>query len=152
MERVVMEKHDATGTGEEEDQRERLDKLRQRVLRGGNNPHGPIRETLARIGDRWSPLLLLVLRTGKLRFTEIQREINSMADGELSQRILTLKLRGLERDGMVTRTVIPTIPPQVEYCLTALGVELAQRLEALLGWLEAQAATISAARATYDET
>ncbi|EIK94250.1 HxlR family transcriptional regulator [Pseudomonas sp. M47T1] len=109
-------------------QRQALDQLRARVQHNGNDPQGPIRETLARLGDRWSPLLLLILRHGMLRFTELQREVNAMADSELSQRILTLKLRAFERDGMVQRTVIPTIPPQVEYRLTALGIELVARL------------------------
>ena len=133
-------------------QQQALERLRARVLHNGNDPHGPIRETLGRLGDRWSPLLLLILKTGMLRFTELQRQVNAMADAELSQRILTLKLRAFERDGMVSRTVIPTIPPQVEYRLTPLGVALAQRLEGLLEWLEGQAPEILAARAVWDQT
>ncbi len=131
-------------------QRQALDQLRARVRHNGNAPQGPIRDTLARLGDRWSPLLLLILRHGMLRFTELQREVNAMADSELSQRILTVKLRAFERDGMVSRTVIPTIPPQVEYRLTPLGEALVARLEALVGWLEEQAPAIAAARAAYD--
>lgn len=131
-------------------QREALDDLRKRVLLNGNDPVGPIRETLARLGDRWSPLLLLILKHGMLRFTELQREVNGMAEGELSQRILTLKLRAFERDGMVQRTVIPTIPPQVEYRLTPLGFSLVEQLETLLDWLEQQAPVIEAARTAYD--
>ncbi|AUO49701.1 MAG: helix-turn-helix transcriptional regulator [Pseudomonas sp.] len=131
-------------------QRQALDDLKERVLRGGNDPHGPIRETLARLGDRWSPLLLLVLRNGTLRFTELQREVNDMADGTLSQRILTLKLRALERDGMLERTVIATIPPQVEYSLKPLGLALVEQLDGLLAWLEQQAPAINAARKAYD--
>lgn len=135
----------------DDSQRQALDQLRARVRHNGNDPQGPIRETLARLGDRWSPLLLLILRHGMLRFTELQREVNAMADSELSQRILTLKLRALERDGMLQRTVIPTIPPQVEYRLTPLGMELVARLEGLVGWLEQQAPTIEAARVAYDQ-
>lgn len=131
-------------------QRQALDDLKERVLRGGNDPHGPVRETLARLGDRWSPLLLLVLRNGTLRFTELQREVNGMADGTLSQRILTLKLRALERDGMLERTVIATIPPQVEYSLKPLGLALVEQLDGLLVWLEQQATAINAAREAYD--
>ncbi len=131
-------------------QRQALDDLKARVLRGGNDPHGPVRETLARLGDRWSPLLLLVLRNGTLRFTELQREVNGMADGTLSQRILTLKLRALERDGMLERKVIATIPPQVEYSLKPLGLALMEQLDGLLAWLEQQAPTINAAREAYD--
>ncbi|WP_249675099.1 winged helix-turn-helix transcriptional regulator [Pseudomonas abieticivorans] len=131
-------------------QRQALDDLKARVLRGGNDPHGPVRETLARLGDRWSPLLLLVLRQGTLRFTELQREVNGMADGTLSQRILTLKLRALERDGMLERVVIATIPPQVEYSLKPLGLALVAQLDGLLAWLEQQAPAIEVARAAYD--
>lgn len=133
------------------DQRQALDELKLRVLRGGNDPHAPIRESLTRLGDRWSPLLLLVLRNGTLRFTELQREVNSMADSALSQRILTLKLRAFERDGMIDRVVIATIPPQVEYSLTPLGLALVERFEDLLGWLEAQAPAIIQARTVYDQ-
>ncbi|CAI8845441.1 winged helix-turn-helix transcriptional regulator [Pseudomonas marginalis] len=131
-------------------QRQALDDLKARVLRGGNDPHGPVRESLARLGDRWTPLLLLVLHTGTLRFTELQRQVNDMAEGSLSQRILTLKLRALERDGMLERRVIATIPPQVEYSLKPLGVSLVTQFEALLVWLEQQAPVIEAARQAYD--
>ncbi|RDS88185.1 winged helix-turn-helix transcriptional regulator [Pseudomonas fluorescens] len=131
-------------------QRQALDDLKARVLRGGNDPHGPVRESLARLGDRWTPLLLLVLHTGTLRFTELQRQVNDMAEGSLSQRILTLKLRALERDGMLERRVIATIPPQVEYSLKPLGVSLVIQFEALLVWLEQQAPVIEAARQAYD--
>lgn len=72
-----------------------------------------------------------------------------MADGTLSQRILTLKLRALERDGMLERTVIATIPPQVEYSLKPLGLALVEQLDGLLAWLEQQAPTINAAREAY---
>ena len=131
-------------------QREALDALKTRVLANGNDPHGPIRETLARLGDRWSPLILLVLQSGMLRFTELQREIDAIADGALSQRILTLKLRAFERDGMILRTIIPTVPPQVEYRLTELGRELSVRLETLLVWLEGQSTRIQASRDAVD--
>lgn len=144
-----MHKGAITGRAIDTVQRQALDELKARVLENGNDPHGPIRETLARIGDRWSPLILLVLRSGMLRFTELQREIDAMADGALSQRILTLKLRAFERDGLIQRTVIPTIPPQVEYRLTGLGEELAERLEHLLIWLEAQVPRIDAAREAF---
>ena len=131
-------------------QRQALDDLKARVLRGGNDPHGPVRESLARLGDRWTPLLLLVLHTGTLRFTELQRQVNDMAEGSLSQRILTLKLRALERDGMLERRVIATIPPQVEYSLKPLGLALVEQLDGLLAWLEQQAPAINAARKAYD--
>lgn len=151
---VEGEMHKGEGSARVVDgvQRQALDDLRGRVLRGGNDPHGPIRDTLGRLGDRWTPLLLLVLRSGTLRFTELQREVNAMADGSLSQRILTLKLKALERDGMLERTVIATIPPQVEYALKPLGLALVAQFEVLLDWLEHQAPVIAAARQAYDKT
>src|ERR1700754_5075710 len=89
----------------------------------------PIRSILARVGDKWSLLIVLFLRDGPLRFNEIKR----MLDG-ISQRMLTLTLRGLERDGLVTRTVFPTVPPRVDYELTPLGRSLWEPVEALGRW------------------
>ena len=81
---------------------------------------------LARVGDKWSVLVVTRLGDGPLRFNELRRSI-----GGISQRMLTLTLRGLERDGLVTRTVFPTIPPRVDYALTALGRDLLQPVSAL---------------------
>ena len=79
----------------------------------------PIRDVLDCIGDRWSLLALVTLAGGTLRFTELKRAI-----GDISQRMLAQTLRGLERDGYVTRTVYPTVPPKVEYSLTKHGEKL----------------------------
>ena len=76
---------------------------------------------LNRVGDKWSMLIVMILSHGPRRFYEIKREIEG-----ISQRMLTLTLRGLERDGLVTRTVTPTIPPRVDYELTELGISLAR--------------------------
>lgn len=127
----------------------KLEAFRKRV-RQGNDPHGPVRETMSRLGDRWTPLILFILQTDVMRYTKLFKEINSMADAPVSQRILTLKLRACERDGFVQRTVIPTIPPQVEYGLTALGYLMVEELEHLVCWLEDHSKEIHAARLKFD--
>jgi len=105
----------------------------------------PVRAILARIGDKWSILTIMLLSGGTKRFSELQREI----DG-ISQRMLTLTLRGLERDGLVTRTVYPSIPPRVEYTLTAMGRSLREPVVALGQWAQAHAPAIDDARRRYD--
>lgn len=89
----------------------------------------PVRDVLDCIGDRWSLLALVALADGTLRFTQLKRAI-----GDVSQRMLAQTLRGLERDGYVTRKVHPTVPPKVEYTLTALGRSLLGMIEPLIGW------------------
>src|SRR5258708_27680593 len=84
---------------------------------------------LARVGDKWSVFIIRLLGDGPRRFNELKRMV-----GGISQRMLTLTLRGLERDGLVTRTVFPTIPPRVDYELTELGRGLCQPVEALGRW------------------
>lgn len=102
-------------------------------------------EVLARIGDKWTVLVVELLSDGPMRFNEIRRTINS-----ISQRMLTLTLRGLERDGLVTRTVYPTIPPRVEYELTRLGRTLREPLGAIAEWARANRPNIEAARKHFD--
>lgn len=89
----------------------------------------PVRQILARVGDKWSVLIVMALRDGPRRFNEVKRAI-----GTISQRMLTLTLRGMERDGLVRRTVFPTIPPRVEYELTELGHSLRAPVEQLGHW------------------
>lgn len=101
---------------------------------------------LARIGDKWSVLVVRTLGEGSLRFSELQRAIEG-----ISQRMLTLTLRGLERDGLVTRTVTPTIPPRVDYALTDLGRSLLEPVRALGHWAIENRETMQAARKAYDE-
>ena len=86
---------------------------------------------LARVGDKWSVFVIMLLGGGPRRFNEIKRMV-----GGISQRMLTLTLRGLERDGLVTRTVFPTIPPRVDYELTDLGRGLWKPVEALGKWAQ----------------
>ena len=104
-----------------------------------------ISDVLARIGDKWSVLVVARLGEGPQRFNELRRSI-----GGISQRMLTLTLRGLERDGLVTRTVFPTIPPRVDYALTALGRDLLDPVSALGAWAIRNQAKIARAREQFD--
>jgi DNA-binding HxlR family transcriptional regulator len=104
----------------------------------------PVRDILDCIGDRWSLLVLLNLSSGTLRFTEVKRAI-----GDISQRMLSQTLRSLERDGYVIRTVYPTVPPKVEYCLTPLGGSLLDKIEPLLTWANENHEQVRTARAAY---
>ena len=104
-----------------------------------------IRDLLDRLADKWSLLVVELLGGGTRRFTELKREI----DG-ISQRMLTRTLRHLERDGMVTRTVHPVVPPRVDYALTPLGASLLDAVEPLVAWTREHRDTIAAARDTYD--
>jgi DNA-binding HxlR family transcriptional regulator len=105
----------------------------------------PIRDVLDRVGDAWSILAVFKLDNGPLRFNELKRQI----DG-ISQRMLTVTLRNLERDGLITRTVIPSTPPQVEYALTEIGRSLVVPIRALSDWAAQSQSTIQQARDTYD--
>jgi len=100
---------------------------------------------LARIGDKWSVLIVSRLGTRPMRFNELKREI-----GGISQRMLTLTLRGLERDGLITRTMYPTIPPRVDYALTPLGRSLLEPVMGLSDWALKNIARIETARAKFD--
>jgi len=100
---------------------------------------------LARVGDKWSVFVIMLLGGGPRRFNEIKRMV-----GGISQRMLTLTLRGLERDGLVTRTVFPTIPPRVDYELTDLGRGLSTPVEALGKWAQDHQVEIEDARARFD--
>jgi DNA-binding HxlR family transcriptional regulator len=104
-----------------------------------------ISDVLARIGDTWSVLVVTRLGEKPLRFNELRRSI-----GGISQRMLTLTLRGLERDGLVTRTVFPTVPPRVDYALTALGRDLLAPVSALGEWAIRNQAKIANARERFD--
>lgn len=92
----------------------------------------PVRDILAKLGDKWSILVLVTLQiNGRLRFSDIHRSI-----GDVSQRMLTVTLRSLEADGLISREVYPEVPPRVEYELTKRGVSLFPHLKALVGWAE----------------
>jgi DNA-binding HxlR family transcriptional regulator len=104
-----------------------------------------VSEVLARVGDKWTVLVVSVLGGGPKRFNEIRRAL-----GSISQRMLTLTLRGLERDGLLTRTAYPTIPPRVEYELTKLGRSLLEPVSVLGMWARQHRAAIQEARRRFD--
>ena len=105
----------------------------------------PITDILTRVGDKWSVMVVMLLGNGTKRFNEMRRVI-----GGISQRMLTLTLRGLERDGLVTRTVSPTVPPRVDYALTDLGRSLLIPISALGAWAYGHRDAIDAARLAFD--
>lgn len=104
-----------------------------------------VRDVLNRVGDKWSVLVVGTLGPGSLRFSELKRSIEG-----ISQRMLTLTLKGLERDGLVTRTVTPIIPPRVDYELTRLGRTLLVPVGALYEWADAHRNDIDTARVRFD--
>ena len=106
----------------------------------------PVREVLDRVAGKWSILIVVAAARGPVRFTELERAIEG-----ISRRMLTLTLRNLERDGLLKRTVHPTVPPKVEYELTPIARELHESLLSLTDWAERHRTTISAARHAYDE-
>lgn len=105
-----------------------------------------VSSVLARVGDKWSVLIIVLLGDGPKRFNEIKRLV-----GGISQRMLTLTLRGLERDGLVKRTQFPTIPPRVDYELTQLGRSLWEAVKPLGEWAQGHVQQITRARAAFDE-
>lgn len=104
-----------------------------------------VREVLDRVGDKWSVLIVGMLGDGKQRFSELRRSIEG-----ISQRMLTLTLKDLERDGLITRTVYPTVPPRVEYELTPQGRTLLEPIQALAAWAEQNRSKIQEARKVFD--
>ena len=102
-------------------------------------------EVLARVGDKWTVLVVGTLGDGPKRFNELRRAL-----GSISQRMLTLTLRALERDGLVTRTVFPTIPPRVDYELTRLGHSLLEPVSSLSLWARQNRSAIELARRQFD--
>lgn len=126
-------------------------KFREAFREARINGHMPsdcrsVNEILARVGDKWSVLVVSLLGDGQMRFTELRRLI-----GGISQKMLTTTLRGLERDGFVTRTVTPTIPPRVDYELTALGQDLLVPVKALSDWARHNRTRVEKARARFDQ-
>jgi DNA-binding HxlR family transcriptional regulator len=113
------------------------------------DPNNPVCQTISallqRIGDKWTSLVVAALANGPKRFNELRREIPAV-----SQRMLTLTLRNLERDGLVSRTVTPTIPPRVDYELTELGHSLQKPITELVQWAIDHSAAIHSAQARFD--
>lgn len=104
-----------------------------------------VREVLARIGDKWTLLVVGQLAEGPRRFNELRRAVDGV-----SQRMLTLTLRGLERDGLVRRTVEASVPPRVDYALTPAGRTLLDPVRGLVAWAEAHRTAITTARQAFD--
>jgi DNA-binding HxlR family transcriptional regulator len=113
--------------------------------KGGEEVCSAISDMLARIGDKWSLLIVTTLGEGPMRFNELRRHIAG-----ISQKMLSSTLKVLERDGLVSRTVLPSVPPQVEYALTDLGSDLLRPVSALAGWTAENTQRILTARAEYD--
>jgi DNA-binding HxlR family transcriptional regulator len=105
-----------------------------------------VSQILARVGEKWSMLVVMLLRDGPRRFNDIKRNT-----GGISQQMLTRTLRALERDGMVTRTIFPTSPPQVEYRLTELGRSLSEPVLAFGQWVREHLAEVETARQRFDQ-
>ena len=105
-----------------------------------------VAEVLRRVGDKWSVLIVVLLEMGPRRFNDLKRSIPG-----ISQRMLTLTLRSLERDGLVERTVMPRIPPQVSYGLTDVGQSLCVPVRALCEWAEDNVAVIDIARKRFEK-
>lgn len=104
-----------------------------------------VREILDRVGDKWSLFVIFQLGDGPQRFTALKRSV----DG-ISQRMLTVTLRGLERDGIVTRTMYPVMPPRVDYELTKMGRALLDSVGSLMSWADTHLDDVDAARQAYD--
>jgi DNA-binding HxlR family transcriptional regulator len=109
------------------------------------DPNCPTRTVLDRIGDKWTTLVVLVLLGGPHRFSQLRDRI-----GGVAPKVLTETLRRLERDGILTRTAYPEIPPRVEYELTPLGRSLEEPIRAIAAWAEHNVPRITRARKTYD--
>jgi DNA-binding HxlR family transcriptional regulator len=130
-----------------------LETLVRAMARDGVQRDQPMREVFARIGDKWSTLLLHLLRTGNYRHAVLRRLVSTVgAEGRISQRMLTLRLRALERDGLLERRVISgTHPPGVEYALTELGQSLTAQIETLMQWIRDHMARILQARSRFGQ-
>lgn len=112
---------------------------------GEHIPPCTVREVLDRVGGKWSIAIIIAASHGPVRFTQLERSIEG-----ISRRMLTLTLRNLERDGLLVRTIYPTVPPKVEYVATDMARELYASLVALTGWAERHREAIAAARDAYD--
>jgi DNA-binding HxlR family transcriptional regulator len=135
-----------------QDLRQGLAVLAADMATHGTRRIDPPREVMAMMGDRWTSLILQVLMIGTWRHADLKRALAALSEEQaISQRVLTLKLRALERDGFVARHATADVPPRVSYRLTPLGVELAQEGRRMIDWVNERSAAILQARATFDQ-
>lgn len=129
----------------------RVDALACEMQANGRERDGPVRTVLGFVGDRWSSLIVLVLETGVWRHADLRRVLSALSDeGAISQRVMTLKLRALEREGLVLRHVSDDVPPRVAYGLSPLGRELAGQLRQMIDWVSTQSEAVIASRREFD--
>jgi DNA-binding HxlR family transcriptional regulator len=127
--------------------------LASQMTQHGVRRDEPVRMIFGLLGDRWSTLILLVLGMGTWRHAELRRVLGRLgAEEKISQRVLTLKLRTLEREGLVLRHVTESVPPKVSYALTPMGADLRREAEQLIGWVNSRAAAVHAARTAFDQS
>lgn len=130
----------------------RVAALAAEMQANGGGRDDPVRSVMGLLGDRWSTLLLLVLATGEWRHAGLRRTTARLsAEQAISQRVLTLKLRALEREGLVARHVIADVPPKVSYTLTPLGRDLHGEVRRQIDWISQRRPQIFAARQRFDE-
>ena len=130
---------------------QRLQAMVRTMAHDGIRREDPMRELFARVGDKWSMLLLHLLRTGDYRHAVLRRLVSTVGiERRISQRMLTLRLRALERDGLIARHVTASHPPGVEYALTALGASLVDQLDAVMRWIRDHQAEIRLARERFE--
>ncbi|MBS0482070.1 MAG: helix-turn-helix transcriptional regulator [Proteobacteria bacterium] len=128
-----------------------IEALAAEMAEHGTGRDAPVRSVMALLGDRWTTLILLVLATGEWRHAELKRMLASLsAEQAISQRVLTLKLRTLERDGFVTRIVTADVPPKVSYRLTPMGADLQDQARRTIEWVKSRDTMIEAARRRFD--
>jgi DNA-binding HxlR family transcriptional regulator len=125
--------------------------LAQDMAAHGTRRDDPARAVMGMLGDRWTALILQVLMIGEWRHADLKRALSRLSvEQAISQRVLTLKLRALERDGFVARHATADVPPRVSYGLTPLGEELACEGRRFIDWVNARSAAIEAARVVFD--
>lgn len=130
----------------------RVAALAAEMQANGGGRDDPVRSVMGLLGDRWSTLLLLVLATGEWRHAGLRRTTARLsAEQAISQRVLTLKLRSLEREGLVARHVTGDVPPRVSYTLTPLGRDLHGQARGMIDWISQRRPQILAAREQFDE-
>lgn len=125
--------------------------LAKEMREHGHLPTDPMREIFGFLGDRWTTLILLVLQMGTWRHAELKRAISRLgSEGKISQRVMTAKLRALERDGLVLRDTSDHVPPRVSYALSDSGVGMVAEIDRLRDWVHSQQPEIEAARERFD--